>query len=106
MDNNWIKAKRLALGLSQKELAQIAHVSQATINRLEKGERLSTEYYIRVKEAINSMHYSMSNEEYLRTCLAKEVEELKNLEGQAAIDVLAHMVVHCGKLINEINKKD
>lgn len=106
MDNNWIKAKRLAMGLSQRELAQIAHVSQSTINRLESGERLSTEYYIKVKEAINSMHYSMSSEEYLRTCLAKEVEELKNLEGNAAIDILTHMIVHASKLINEINKKD
>lgn len=106
MDNNWIKAKRLALGLSQRELAQIAHVSQSTINRLESGERLSTEYYVKVKEAINNMHYSMSSEEYLRTCLAKEVEELKNLEGTDAIDILTHMIVHASKLINEISKKD
>jgi transcriptional regulator with XRE-family HTH domain len=96
----------MALGLSQRELAELAGVSQSTINRLEKGEHLSAEYYIKVKEAINGRHYSMSPEEYLRTCLVKEAEELKTLEGSAAIDVLSHMIVHCGKLIAEINKKD
>jgi DNA-binding XRE family transcriptional regulator len=104
MDNNWIKAKRIALGLSQADLASIAKVSQSTIVRLEKGERLSTEYYIRVKEAINSMHYSMPSEEYLRTSIAKDAEELKKLEGKDAIDVLTHLIVHCSKLINELNK--
>jgi transcriptional regulator with XRE-family HTH domain len=105
MEHNWIKAKRMALGLSQKELAQLAKVSQATITRLENGERLSTEYYVRVKEAINNLHYSMGTEEYLRTSISKGAEELKGLDGQEAIDVLSHLIVHCGKLIREINNK-
>lgn len=104
MQNNWIKTKRQALGLSQADLASMAKVSQTTIARLERGERLSTEYYIRVKEAINNMHYSMNSNEYLRTCIAKEVKDLENLEGQDAVKVLAHLIVHCGKLINEINE--
>ena len=106
MANEWIKTKRIALGLSQADLASLAGVSQTTIARLERGERLSTAYYNKVKDAINNMHYSMNSEEYMRTCIAKESEDLKMLDGQEAVDVLAHMIVHCGKLINVINKKD
>lgn len=104
-NHNWLKSKRMALGLTQKDVASMAKVSITTIVRLEKGERLSAEYYNRVKDAINSMHYSMSTEEYIRTCIVKEAEELKNLDGQEAVDMLAHMIVHCGKLITEINNK-
>ncbi|MCG7334302.1 helix-turn-helix transcriptional regulator [Sporosarcina sp. ACRSM] len=49
-----IFSHRVALGYSQKELAQLAHVGQKTISRAEGGfDNLSTETYDKIFDALN-----------------------------------------------------
>lgn len=108
--NVWIKQRRIASNLSQRELAEIAGVSQSTIARLERGEHLSTDYYIKVKEALRNYQTQLPRKEYYRTQIMKEAMAIKDgKDDYDTLEELSHLIVHASKLMREImedKKKD
>lgn len=109
MNNNyeWIKNRRMALGLSQRQLAELAGVSASTISNLENGMRISSENYVKIKDAIHNHQVQLPKVDYLRAQILKEAMAIQTAKDADAITELSHMVVHCGKLINELyNKED
>jgi transcriptional regulator with XRE-family HTH domain len=61
-----LKCKRLALGLSQKELADMVGVSGSTISCFEAGEEVSALVYNGIKSTIDNCSKRLSKDEYLQ----------------------------------------
>jgi transcriptional regulator with XRE-family HTH domain len=102
----WIKQRRTALGMSQRQLAELAGVSASTISNLENGIRISSENYQKVKNAIRDRQIQLPKVDYLKAQILKEAMEIQKATDEDAIMVLTHLTVHCGKLINELYSKE
>ena len=74
------KTKRLALGLSQKEVAELAGVSVSAISRFESGEEVSTPYMNSICKAIDDTWYRLGKMEEMQTRLRAQILQLEEEE--------------------------
>ena len=70
------KTRRMALGLSQKELGEMAGVSAATISKYENGEEISKPYEQQIRRAIEDQFNALNKEEWMYVSLKAQVFQL------------------------------
>jgi len=70
------KTRRLALGLSQKELSEMACVSASTICKYESGEEISKPYEQQIRRAIDDQFNGLTTEEWSYVNLKAQVLQL------------------------------
>lgn len=104
------KFKRQALGMTQAEVAQLCHVSAATISKFEKGDELSPTVFNNIKYGIESHIRNLEPNDYMRIRLIENALSLFDRTSEDQIFVLQHMMVHAGKLsmnlLREINGEE
>lgn len=74
------KTRRLALGLSQKELADLAGVSASVVSRFELGEELSVPYMTSICRAIDYKWSTLDRTEEMETRLRAQLLQLEEEE--------------------------
>lgn len=92
------KCKRLALGMTQAELAEIVGVSTITLSRFEKGEELSTRTFECIRRGVEDYIRSLEPNVYIETRLIEAALGLRYQRDDEKPYILSHMIIHAGKL--------
>ena len=96
------RCKRVALGLTQKELAQIVGVSVNTIVRFEAGERMSEGVFNDIRNAVEGYFKGLNRDEYFERRIFEGIYSLKYQTTLEKIRTLNHMAVHIAKLVMDL----
>lgn len=96
------RCKRVALGLTQKELAQIVGVSVNTIVRFEAGERMSESVFNDIRNAVEGYFKGLNRDEYFERRIFEGIYSLKYQTALEKIRTLNHMTVHIAKLVTDL----
>lgn len=99
------KCKRLALGLTQAEIANIIGVSNGTISRFENGELLSEAVFNSIRYGIENYFRSLSRDEYMERRLLEAAYALMYQSDEEKLLTLNHMAIHIGKLNMDLLRK-
>lgn len=99
------KCKRLALGLTQAEIANIIGVSSGTISRFENGEVLSEVVFNSIRYGIDNYFKSLDRDEYMERRLLESAYELMYQSDEEKLLTLNHMAIHIGKLNMDLLRK-
>lgn len=91
------KMKRLALGMTQADFASLCDVSSATISKFERGDFLSQEVYIRIKDTVESYIRGLDSDEYYRIRIIETALSLEDLNTDQKLRALSHMITHASK---------
>lgn len=99
------KAKRLALGVTQAELAKYVGVSAATISRFESGEFMSPEVYRAITRKLEEYIRAFDPETYYWLRIKQAALSLENQTDAEKLMNLSHMCTHIGKLLMSIQNR-
>lgn len=99
------KCKRQALGMSQKELAEMIDMSAATISRLENGEQLGEAVFNNIKYGFERYLATLDRETYLRFHIIWRVMQLGYDSDVERLLTLQNISLNCSKLSMEITKR-
>lgn len=100
------KCKRMALGMTQADFADLCDVSTATISKFERGEHLSQEVYIRIKDTVERYIRGLDCESYYYIRILENVLSLQSKTTAEKLHTLNHMLVHIGKLNMSLLKEE
>ena len=92
------KCKRLALGMTQADFADLCDVSSTTISKFERGEFLSQEVYLRIKETVERYIRGLDPDQYYYIRIVEAALSLQYKDREQALNTLSHMLIHVGKL--------
>lgn len=92
------KCKRLALGMTQADIAKMCGVSSATISKFERGEFLSQEVYLKIKRTVKGHIRSMDADTYYTIRILEAAYSLEYKNRDQKLLTLSHMMTHVGKL--------
>jgi transcriptional regulator with XRE-family HTH domain len=92
------KCKRLALGMTQADFADLCGVSSATISKFERGEFLSQEVYNTIKETVERYIRSLDADTYYEIRIVEAALSLQYKNRDQKLRTLSHLMVHVGKL--------
>lgn len=70
------KTRRMALGLTQKELGEMAGVSAGTISKYENGEEISKPYEQQIRRAIDNRFDALSKDEWMYVSLKAQTFQI------------------------------
>lgn len=98
------KCKRLALGMTQAQLAKIIGVSGGTISRFENGEELSEPVFNSIRCGVEEYFKSLDRETYMERRLLEAAYALEYQTPQEKLLTLNHMVIHIGKINMDLLK--
>lgn len=91
------KMKRLALGMTQADFADLCGVSTATISKFERGIFLSDEVFYRIKDTVEAYIRGLEGVEYYRIRIIESALSLDELDDDQKLRSLAHMITHASK---------
>ena len=91
------KMKRLALGMTQADFADLCGVSTATISKFERGEFLSQGFYEGIKNTVETYIRGLDSDEYYRIRIIESALSLDELDDDQKLRALAHMITHASK---------
>lgn len=91
------KMKRLALGMTQADFASLCDVSSATISKFERGEFLSQEVYLRIKNTVERYIRGLDSDEYYRIRIIEAALSLEDMNRDQKLKALSHMITHASK---------
>lgn len=100
-----IKCKRLALNMTQAELAKLLGVSSATISKFEKGEELSPVMYNTIRQGVDNYIRTFEPTKYIETRILEAAFCLEYKTGEERLITLNHMAIHINKLALETLKE-
>ena len=100
-----MRCKRMALGMSQAELAEVIGVSNSTISNLEVGKELSQSVFNNIKYGFERYISTLPKEEYLEMLLVSGALSLAYKEDQEKTDTLNYIMLNASKLAIEMNKR-
>ena len=92
------RIKRLALGMSYKEFAAIAHVEEGTIMLFERGETINQVDFAKIKYNVENYIRSFDREKYLTTRIIEETMMLQHEPTEEHVKTLSHLMIHVSKL--------
>lgn len=92
------KCKRLALGMTQAQLADLVGVSGGTISRFENGEMLSEPVFNQIRLGVENYFRSLDRLTYMERRLLEACYQLEYQTEQEKLLTLNHMAIHIGKL--------
>ena len=96
------RCKRVALGLTQAELAKIVGVSANTICNFESGKKMSEGVFNDIRNAIEGYFRGLNRDEYFERRIFEGIYSLKYQGTIERIKTLSHMTVHIAKLTKEL----
>lgn len=104
-----IKCKRMALGMTQSELADIAGVSANTISQFERGEVVHTATLKSIKYSVEEYINRLDDVNRYRVLLVSQALGLQYQIPQEQLRTLAYMNITNGNLsmavMNTLNKE-
>lgn len=92
------KCKRLALGMTQADIADLCEVSTATVSKFERGEFLSQETYCKIKDTVEKYIRGLDPDQYYYIRIIENALSLEYKNRDQTLRTLSHMMVHIGKL--------
>ena len=99
------RCKRLALDLTQAELAKMVGVSTGTISRFEAGEELSEAVFNKIRFCIDTYMKSLDREKYIETRILEGAYGLQiETDREKRMLIVSHMMIHAGKLNMDLLK--
>lgn len=99
------RCKRLALGLTQAELARMVGVSAGTISRFESGEELSETVFNQIRFGVEHFMRNMERHEYIETRILEGAYALRiETDREKRMLILNHMMIHAGKMNMDLLK--
>ena len=107
------KTRREALGMTQKQVAELAGVSPTTVSRFEQGVETSAAYVKAIYGAIDDLTRKMSREEWTRINIIAQINQLDEEETiEDKLTTMAHihrslanMQIDLMKAIKEVRKE-
>ena len=90
--------KRLALGMTQREFAAIADVSEGIISLFERGEYIGPIDLAKIKQNVETYIRSFDRKKYLRTRINEETLMLEYEPEEEHAKTLSHLMIHVSKL--------
>lgn len=100
-----MKCKRLALGMSQAELARIIGVSDGTISNMENGKELSQAVFNNIKYGFERYIQTLPKEKYLEMLLVSGALSLEYKEDHEKSEALNYIMLNASKLAIEIDRR-
>lgn len=100
-----MRCKRMALGMSQAELAEVIGVSNSTISNLEVGKELSQSVFNNIKYGFEKYIQTLPKEKYLEMLVVYGALSLEYKEDQEKTDALNYIMLNASKLAIEMNKR-
>lgn len=100
-----IRCKRLALNMTQAELAKLLGVSAASISKFEKGEELSPLLYNTIRQGVDNYIKTFNPDKYIETRILEAAFCLEYKKGEEKLVTLNHMAIHINKLALETLKE-
>lgn len=101
------RCKREALGLTQAEFGKLVGVSSATISKFERGEELSPVVFNAIKNGVEEHIRMFDRERYIEVRILENALALQYLTTkEEKMLTLAHMNIHCSKLITDLLRED
>lgn len=92
------KCKRLALGMTQAEFANLVGVSGGTISRFELGEQLSPAIFNAIRFGVENYIRQFERQQYLQIRILEEAYKLQYEPEAEKTKTLAHLMIHVSKL--------
>lgn len=92
------KCKRLALGMSQKEIAAIARVDEGIYSIWENGGIVSRSDHYAIKDRVEEYIRSLDRRKYLAVRIMEENLSLMIEDESEHSKTLSHMMIHVAKL--------
>lgn len=92
------KCKRLALGMTQAEFAEIVGVSKTYVSQFENGLQLSPQIWNKIRDGFDSYCRNLDRDAYLRMRIKSAAFELDYQSEQEQLLTLGHLTIHIGKL--------
>lgn len=99
-----IKTKRMALGLTQSEVAELAGISSSTILNFEQGEEVSKPVYTCIRAVIDDQFRSLDKKEYLEATICMHAMQLGYASEDEKEAILSYIILHSSKLQLELSK--
>lgn len=98
--------KREALGLSQRDVAELAEVSHSSVSNFENGGDISIPYYHAIIRAIDDEYAKLNKTDFLITMLTKDALSLSDPRLEDKVKTLTYMQMNIAKLQLELMKED
>ena len=96
------RCKRVALGLTQAELAKIVGVSTNTIVNFESGKKMSEGVFNDIRNAVEGYFRALDKDEYFERRIFEGIYSLKYQDSVEKIKTLNHMTIHIAKLVTDL----
>lgn len=90
--------KRMAMGMTQKEFAAIADVSEGIISLFERGEWIPPVDYTKIKCNVEGYIRHFDREKYLKTRIREETIMLGIEPEEEHLHTTSHLMIHVSKL--------
>lgn len=100
-----IKCKRLALGMTQQEIADIVGVAATTISNFESGKEVSVPIFNGIKIGIENAIRELTREEYLQYSIVNHAYQLAYETDSEKLKTLDYMLLNIAKLNLELSNK-
>ena len=100
-----IRCKRLALGMSQQEVADIVGVASCTISNFESGKEVSVPIFNGIKIRIENAVRELDREKYLQYSVVYHAYLLEYETDSEKLKTLNYMLLDMAKLSLELSNK-
>ena len=100
-----IRCKRLALGMSQQEIANIVGVAATTISNFESGKAVSVPIFNGIKIGIENAVRGLDRKEYLQYSIVYHAYLLEYETDSEKLKTLNYMLLDMAKLSLELSNK-
>jgi transcriptional regulator with XRE-family HTH domain len=99
-----IKTKRIALGLTQSEVAELAGISISTISIFEQGEEVSKPVYTCIRTVLDDQFRSLDKKEYLEATILMHALQLGYASEDEKAAILSYITLNSSKLQLELSR--
>ena len=96
------KIRREAMGLTQKDVALLANISNATVGKFENGDEVSAVYRDVIMRTIDNELNHLDKATYYRIMLTTNLLSLEGEPVESQIKTLGYMSMYIGKLQLEL----
>jgi transcriptional regulator with XRE-family HTH domain len=99
-----IETKRMALGLTQGEVAELAGISKSTVSNFEQGKEVSKPIYTCIRSVIDNQFKSLDKKEYMEATILMHALQLRYASDGEKSAILSYITLHSSKLQLELSK--
>lgn len=108
MNKDILRRRRIAFGLSQRDLADLCHISTATVSNFESGKQVQDVYSSAIEKALNDVWTGMSYEERHRAKLlelAYQISETEDANDRYKIRSVTYIIKEASMYLADLTRE-